>query len=132
MEIDITSLAKLKSFPLSHSQMEGGPDAGRKSWRAAMRRARHKWPLDTIEKISALKKWCNDSGAWTEEETNKWSSKSCNAMFLQIVAGDVREAKADRLCDINWDKYESDDNNRGTFYAPLNKDGTRSYYYSLE
>lgn len=92
MDIDITSLSDLDAFPLSHSQAEGGPTAGPDTWNAAKRQANETALLDTEEKLQAFRDWVKPSGGWEDEEIDAWTPQECNALFLQWVAGDIREA----------------------------------------
>ena len=108
MEIDITSLSDLDCFQLSHSRAEGGQDAGRNTWEASKAQAADTPLLDTEEKLQAMRDFARSSGGWTAEEIAEWSAEEINALFLQWVAGDVREAGADSLDEIDWDEYQQD------------------------
>jgi hypothetical protein len=55
MEIDLTSLLTADQFPLSHSRMEGGDNAGQNTWNAAKEAARETVLLDTEEKLEAMR-----------------------------------------------------------------------------
>ena len=87
MEINITSLLTRNMFPLAHSQFEGGGDA----WNASIAAAREIALLDTPEKLQAMREFALDSGGWTSGERAKWSDEEINALFLQWIAGDVRQ-----------------------------------------
>jgi len=86
MDIDITLLVNLDAFPLSHSQAEGGATAGRDTWNASLEQATETALLNTPEKLEAFRDWAEDFGEWT------WTPQECNALFLQWIAGDIREA----------------------------------------
>jgi hypothetical protein len=94
MEIDITSLADLNTFPLSHSQAEGGATAGRDTWNASLEQATETALLDTPEKLEAFRDWTKDFGAWDDEERAAWTPQECNALFIQWIAGGIRECPA--------------------------------------
>lgn len=106
MYIDITSLLELDCFPLSHSCAEGGDNAGRNTWNASKAQADKTPLLDTEEKLEAMRDFARSSGGWTREEVEAWSADEINALFLQWIAGDVREAGADSLEEIDWNEYE--------------------------
>jgi len=106
MYIDITSLLELDCFPLSHSCAEGGDNAGRNTWNASKAQADKTPLLDTEEKLEAMREFARSSGGWTREEVEAWNADEVNALFLQWIAGDVREAGADSLSEIDWDEYE--------------------------
>lgn len=108
MEIDITSLSDLDCFQLSHSRAEGGQDAGRNTWNASKAQAAETPILDTEEKLQAMRDFARSSGGWTAEEIAEWSAEEINALFLQWVAGDCREAGADSLDEIDWEVYRED------------------------
>jgi hypothetical protein len=108
MEINITSLLDLDAFPLSHSRAEGGENAGQNTWNAAKDQAAETPLLNTPEALEEFRDHIREFGAWTEEEIAAWSDQECNALFLQFVAGDIREAGADSLDEINWKQYQID------------------------
>lgn len=110
MEINITSLLSLDMFAFSHSRMEGGDNAGQNTWNAAKEDSASRKPplLATDEALEAFRDWVKDFGAWSEEEITAWDATECNALFLQFIAGDVREAGADDLESLDWDEYEND------------------------
>jgi len=117
MQIDITSLLEKDQFPLSHSRAEGGQNAGQETWQASLEAAKETRLLDTEEKLQAMRDFARSSGGWTEEDIAAWSDQEINALFLQWVAGDVRqcpaildeitfEERADSLDEIDWQEYE--------------------------
>ncbi len=106
MYIDITSLLELECFNLSHSRAEGGENAGQNTWNASKAQANKTPLLDTEEKLEAMRDFARSSGGWTREEIAAWNAEEINALFLQWVAGDVREAGADSLDGIDWEEYE--------------------------
>jgi hypothetical protein len=91
MEIDITSLLEMDAFNLSHSRMEGGDNAGINTWNASKEQAKETPLLDTEEKLQAMREFVKESGGWDKEEIAEWDSNELNALFLQWIAGDVRE-----------------------------------------
>ena len=104
MEINITSLLETDLFPFSHSRAEGGQDAGRNTGNAAIEGPRPL--LSTPEETQAFKDWVADFGAWDEQERESWSENEVQALFLQFIAGDVRDTGADSLEDMDWQEYE--------------------------
>lgn len=91
MEIEITSLLEMDCFELSHSRAEGGDNAGTNTWNASKEQAEETPLLDTPEKLEAMRDFAEDSGGWTREEIAEWSDEEINALFLQWIAGDVRQ-----------------------------------------
>jgi len=106
MYIEITSLLELDLFDLSHSRAEGGENAGQNTWNASKAQAKETPLLDTEEKLEAMRDFARSSGGWTREEIAAWNAEEVNALFLQWVAGDVRQAGADSLNEIDWEEYE--------------------------
>ena len=117
MEIEITSLLELDSFALSHSAYEGGENAGRNTWQASLSQAEETPLLDTPEKLQAMRDFARESGGWDAKERAAWSPQEINALFLQWIAGDVRQcpsldqaygpddgqfSTADSLDEIDW------------------------------
>lgn len=127
MEIDITQLKDMGAFPLSHSQAEGGKTAGADTWAAAVLTAGEVTLLDTPEKITAFKDWVLEFGAWSREDLDAMNTRELNALFLQWVAGDVREVGADTLGDIDWVEYE-DKSQAGQVAGNMFQDADKIYF----
>lgn len=135
MYIEITSLIELDCFPLSHSRSEGGENAGRNTWNASKAQADKTPLLDTEKKLEAMRDFARSSGGWTREEITAWSADEVNALFLQWIAGDVRQSpaveggRADSLEEIDWEEYESQAS-EGRISSNLSKgDDGRIYFY---
>jgi hypothetical protein len=131
MEIDITDfVANEDPFTYSHSQLEGGPAAGRNTWFAAKTMA----PvlLDTPEKIEALRQYVEGFGAWDEEEIAAWDDTECNALFIQLVSGNMREAGMDKveIEDFDWIGYE-ERASAGMIDSNIYRGDNGHIYYSL-
>lgn len=118
-------------FALSHSRAEGGQNAGQETWNASKEQARETPLLDTEEKLEAMRDFARDSGGWTREEIAAWDAEEINALFLQWIAGDVRQMpaiisedhpthaappRADSIDEIDWDEYEADENTAGRLF----------------
>ena len=97
MEINITSLLTEDLFQFSHSQAEGGENAGRNTWNAAKGEAATAPLLSTPEQLQSLRDYVRGFGAWDAEEIEAWDEVECNALFLQLVAAETREAGWDSL-----------------------------------
>lgn len=109
MEINLTSLIETDMFAFSHSRAEGGEDAGRNTWNAAKEHVTSEISLlPTEEACQEFRDYMKDFGAWNDEERAAWDAAECNALLLQLIAGDVREAGADDLASIDWEEYEKD------------------------
>ena len=138
MEIEITKFVIYSEpFDFSHSQAEGGENAGKNTWRNAMKEARESPLLKTDEELDALKHWANETGAWDEDETATWSPEHCNALFIQLVSGDLREMGFDEVNpeDFNWEDYETQAQAgqiSGRIFKCEPNTGEIHYFYSLD
>lgn len=130
-EIDITALVSHPEFDpwqLSNSRANLGDDAGRITWRnsCALAKATAPCPLDTEEKRAAFRDFVKDSGGWSDEEIAAWSDEELNALFIQWVAGDIRECFGDDVdpladdldTETAWAKYQ-EDNEKGVVPSRL-------------
>ncbi len=112
MEINITSLIRSEDFcpfDLSNNRATLGDDAGCLTWNASKECAAEIAPplLDTDEKRQEFRDWVKGSGGWGREEIAAWSDLELNALFLQWVAGDIREAFGDAdPGEWDWAEYE--------------------------
>jgi hypothetical protein len=106
MQIDITTLAEMNCFTLSHSVAEGGENAGQNTWNASKKQAQNTQILNTPEKLQAMRDFARESGGWNNEEIAAWDDNELNALFLQWISGDVREMGFDSLDQIDWEEAE--------------------------
>lgn len=106
MEINITKFYN-EACPMDYSASaaEIGANAGRDTWNAAKEDAPDYNFIDTPEKVNAFKSFVRDSGGWDKEEVDAWDLIELNALFLQWVAGDIRECLEWDVNDI-WANYE--------------------------
>lgn len=110
MEIDITSFFNNEDpAEFSASRAELGDDAGRITWGYALSRADTDPILTAPAQIDALRSYVKGFGAWDDEEIANWTEAECNAMFIQLISGDMRQIE--NLCmadngDVDWNKHE--------------------------
>lgn len=133
MEIDITSFFnEADAYNFSASAAEMGDDAGRITWSNAMREASETALLSTDEELDALRAYVKDFGAWEDEEIDGWDADHCNALFIQLISGDMREIERSCMGDdgeVNWTEYERL-SEQGTIAGNLYRGtGGRIYYY---
>jgi hypothetical protein len=132
MEIDITSFFEnAEPWKFSHSIAEGGPSAGSDTWRTALSEAAEAPLLKTPEALDALRGWARSSGGWEKDEIDAWSADECNALFIQLVSGDMREAGLDEQFadEIDWTDYDRRAE-AGQIAGTIFKSG-EAIYYSL-
>lgn len=108
MEINISRFfAEAAPMDYSASVAEIGADAGRSTWNAAVEDSDDYNMLDSDDKREEFRRYVKGFGAWTEDEIAAWSDRELNALFIQMVSGDMREAGLD--CDSpDWEQYERD------------------------
>lgn len=109
MEIDITAFVETEEpSDYSASWAELGDGVGTITWNAAMRRAAEGRILDTEEKLDAMRAFARSSGGWDAEEIARWSADEVNALFVQWVAGDMRDGDIiGGMSDEEWAAYEA-------------------------
>lgn len=134
MEIKITSFFyTVAPRDLSASVMEIGKDAGKYTWEAALESAAEARLLDTEEKVQAFAQFARESGGWTSEEIKKWSVQETNALFLQWIAGDMREMGLHKPVEnpdhVDWPAIEAGQEN-GQIPSTISKgiDGEIYFY----
>ena len=114
MELDITSLIHSEDFSpfdLSNNRATLGENAGELTWKASIECSESVRPplLDTEEKKQTFRDWVLESGGWIREKIAEWNDTELNALLLQWIAGDIREAFGDSdFADWDWQEYEKD------------------------
>lgn len=103
MQININQLIESRAPAYFHSVHEGGGSAAQNSWNAAKEAAARMILLVTKEELEAMRKWARSSGGWTREEIAEWDADELNALFLQLVSAETREAGWDSLEEAQWD-----------------------------
>ena len=112
MELNISAVwQSIAPMDYSASCAEIGQSAGRDTWRAACDDSADFPILDTEEKRAAFRVFVVNSGGWTESEVSAWSDLELNALCLQWIAGDIREAC--QACKgstegFDWGEYEAE------------------------
>lgn len=107
MEIDITTFVReADPFEYSASYAERGENAATETWRNALALAARAPLLHTGEALDALRAYMKGFGAWEDKEIEAWSADECNALFIQLVSADMREAGMDDVDEFDWEEYE--------------------------
>lgn len=110
MEIDITRFVH-EACPRDYSASvaEIGNNAGADTWRAALDDAEDYPFLDSDDAREAFREYVRGLGAWDKGEIAAWSDRELSALFLQWVAGGMREAgiTAEMTAD-DWARVERD------------------------
>lgn len=126
MTINLSPLLFEDAFDYSASRAELGDNAGQITWNNAKQAPAC---LKTPEEIEAFRDWVADFGAWSSEEIAAWNATECNALFVQFVAGDIREAGADSLDELDEEEL-LEGQEQGRFHSYLfNNNG--EWFYEL-
>ena len=127
---DATALfAHHSPWDCSNSMANLGPRVAELTWDNAMKVAacHTEWLLSPTlsEAAEIVNEWAKSVGAWDETERAGWSDLDCLALFVQNVAGDLRECGADGmdLGELAVDMAENPPES-GTTYLTLNDDAS--------
>lgn len=136
-ELDITRLFADESafvpFDLSNNRVTLGDNAARLTWEASVQCSKDTVPpiLDTEERREAFRSFVKESGGWSEGEIAAWSDTELNALCLQWIAGDIREAFGDADCaDWDWADYQTRAE-RGSISSRLFKTDDSKIYFNI-
>lgn len=110
MNLDITAFWRTCApMDYSASVAEIGRSAGPDTWRAACDDSADNLILDNADKLSAFRDFVRSSGGWDDEEVAAFSGLDLNALCLQWISGDIREAQSTCRGDtegFDWAQYE--------------------------
>jgi hypothetical protein len=131
MEIDTTDFFNNRDpSDFSASRAEAGKNAPSLTWAAALAEAADSPLLQTEDQIEALRDHMRGYGAWEPEEIDAWDAAHCNALFIQLVAGDIRDAGiSDASDEKEWADYQKRAKNGQCSGAIYRGDNGRVYYY---
>lgn len=102
-EVDITEFFyTAASMDYSASVAEIGSTAGEDTWQAAINDSDDFWFV-TDDNREDIIGFFEGFGAWDDLED--WSDRDLNALLIQMIAGDIREAELD-TDNPDWEDYE--------------------------
>lgn len=105
MHINITRFfSEAAPMDYSASVAEIGQAAGPVTWAAASKDAAYWNPLDTGDKLNQFRKFVRSSGGWNDTEVAAFTEQELNALCIQWIAGDIREAGIDTAAP-DWPAY---------------------------
>lgn len=112
-ELDITRIVGADTFvpfDLSNNAATLGDNAAALTWEASKEAATEiETLLPTAEHKEVFRDWVQSSGGWTRDEINAWSDTELDALLLQWIAGNIREAFGDaEPSEWDWAEYEED------------------------
>lgn len=127
MDINISRLFKtINPKYYSASRAELGENAGSITWQNAIDAAPNY--LKSSEKRAEFKSYMQGFGAWSQSEIKAWSVKECNALLLQLISGDIRDAGLDTT-NPNWQQYQADSEAGRISGRLFCGDGGQVFYY---
>lgn len=131
MQINITQFYR-EACPMDYaaSVVEIGQNAGRDTWQAAKEDANDWNMLNTDEKRQAFREWVKETGGWDDEGIAAWSNLELNALFVQWVAGDIREC-LEWDCEDVWTNY-AEMSQAGQVPSNLWRDDQGQVFFSLD
>lgn len=130
MEINITGIFYTGQAHLySASVAELGDDAGKITWANALAYANKHRMLDTEDQLEAFRQFVKDTGGWTQEEISHWTNHELNALFVQFVTGDIREAGLETPFP-DWEQYQ-EDAEAGTVSSRIFKSEDNQVFYLI-
>lgn len=104
MEINITKFYnEACARDYSASVVEIGDNAGASTWQAACEDAPDYNLLDNADKLDAMRAWVIGTGAWSAKEVDNMADNELNALFIQLISGDIREKEG---LGLNWEEYQ--------------------------
>jgi len=105
MDIDITRFVlDLDPYEFSASFAEIGPNAARITWGNAKEQAKDSPLLESEEELQALRDHVQGMGFG--EEVQQYGAEECNALFIQLISGDMRESGMDGdMESFDWEEY---------------------------
>jgi hypothetical protein len=105
MEINISRFYNFAdASAYSASRAEIGENAGAITWDNAINS--HFTLLDNEEKLDAMRTWAKSSGGWDDDEIAAWTDDELNALFIQLVSGDIREMREMDGHGLTWAEYQ--------------------------
>lgn len=129
MEINITGFFYAGQAHLySASAAELGEDAGKITWVNALAHATRHRMLDTEDQLEAFRQFVKGTGGWTQEEISHWTNHELNALFVQFVAGDIREGGLSGPFQ-DWEQYREDCESGLVSGRIFKSDDNQVFYY---
>ena len=130
MELNITKFFT-ESCPMDYSASiaEIGNDAARSTWQAANDDSDDFPMLDSDDKREEFRRYVKTFGAWEDSEIRSWSDSELNALLIQMISGDIREANLDTE-NPDWTQYEKDSES-GRVSGRIFKGNDSQIYYHV-
>lgn len=131
MELNITRfVTEASPMDYSASPAELGQDAGRITWGNAIEDSADFMLLDSAEKLQAMRDHLRGFGAWDDDEIAAFSDTDLNALLIQCISGDLRDAGLSGApTDAEWLEYEAG-SSEGLYSSRIGRgDDGQVWYY---
>ncbi|MCC9603491.1 hypothetical protein LOC67_23325 [Stieleria sp. JC731] len=94
MELNVTALVERATDLIyySASVAELGSDAGSVTWQNAVDRSEESPLITADDQLQTARDYFAEFGAWEQTEIDAWNAHEVNALLLQFISGDIREA----------------------------------------
>jgi phosphoglucomutase len=94
MELDITAIIEdIDPCYYSASCAELGVNAGQITWSNALDKVEETNILSTDKQRQACRAYFREFGAWSQEKIQSWSNQELDALLLQYISENLREAE---------------------------------------
>jgi hypothetical protein len=129
MEININQYFEneLCARDFSASVAEIGNNAGQLTWGYALDEVEDVVLLTTFEQCAAFIEHMTSMGM---DNVDKMNGTELNALFIQLISGDIRESEGLSECPINWELYEQE-SEAGDISSRIYFGTDNNYYYYL-
>jgi len=132
MEININKYFENELCPSDFfaSVAELGNNAGQLTWSYANEESEDTVLLTTFEQFAAFIDHMESMGFDFDEDEKPMDGRELNALFMQLISGDIRESEGLSECPINWNLYEHE-SEQGQVSSYIFKGIDNNIYYYL-
>jgi hypothetical protein len=129
MEININQYFENELCPsdFSASIAELGNNAGQLTWGYALDEVEDVVLLTTFEQCAAFIEHMTSTGM---DNVDKMNGTELNALFIQLISGDIRGCEGLDQSPVNWELYEQQ-SEHGNVYSPIFLGTDNNVYYYL-
>lgn len=132
MEININTYFENELCPsdFSASAAERGENAGLYTWAYAKEESQGTVLLTTFDQFAAFITHVESMGFDFSEDEKPMNGTELNALFIQLISGDIRESNGLQENPINWALYE-DESKEGQISSNIFLGTDNNIYYYL-
>ena len=131
MDINISQYFKneLCASDFSASAMEMGQDVGALTWSYANAEVEATTLLTTFEQFAAFIEHLENMGFDFSEDEKPMNGTELNALFIQLISGDIRESEGLSSSPIDWELYDKEAEQGQVSSYIFNGTDNEIYYY---